>query len=189
MIKHRNTSAALSPMEERFEKIFYASKDRLYYFVEQHIKRHDAIEDVVQQCYIRLWKNLSQVGDDEKILALLKTYAYHLVIDAYRKEARESASVRVYTGFQGNSRNTEENLDVREMMRRYQEAVNALPEKRRLIYRMVREKGWSHQEIAEHLQISTHTIERQVNEAMRYLRSKLQVEKSMLFIIILLSAV
>ncbi len=168
---------------KRFENIFFSTKDRLYNFVKKHTRGHDAIEEIVQQCYIKLWEQLPGLKDDENMLPMLSTYAIHLIIDGLRKEAREAVRARIFYEQQHQTYDSTDALQLKEMMKEYQEAVEALPPRRRMIYRMVREEGLSHQQIARQLNISTNTIESQINEALHTLRKKFPADKLALMMI------
>jgi RNA polymerase sigma-70 factor (ECF subfamily) len=162
--------------EARFEAIFLATKGRLYNFVKKHIKGHDAIEDIVQQCYIRLWEKLDDCYDDENILPLLSTYASRAIIDAIRKEARMLLREKLFSEQLGSGSRADEGLYVKELQDQLQHAVNALPPQKRTIYTLRRELGLSHKEISAQLQISHHTVERHMNEALRLLRKQFKTE-------------
>ena len=56
---------------------------------------------------------------------------------------------------------------IQDMSKMIENAVNALPPKRRQIYRMSREEGFSHQEIADKLKISLQTVKNQVGIALK----------------------
>jgi RNA polymerase sigma-70 factor (ECF subfamily) len=81
--------------------------------------------------------------------------------------------------------NTIDDMHLKKTLHEYQQAVEALPPKRRMIYRMVREEGLSHQETARQLNISTNTIERHINEALRTLRHTFHADK-LAFILLLM---
>lgn len=58
-------------------------------------------------------------------------------------------------------------------MKQYQIAINALPFQQRQVFGLVRERGLSHQETADKLEISIHTVKRHLSEAMKTLRTKI----------------
>ena len=67
-----------------------------------------------------------------------------------------------------------ENLaDYNELTDTIQQIVNEFPEQRQRIFRMSREDGLSHAEIAEKLGITTKTVENHINLALKTVRKKL----------------
>lgn len=53
------------------------------------------------------------------------------------------------------------------------QAVEALPERRRLVYTMARQEGMSYVEIADVLDIAPKTVENQMGRALKFLRKQL----------------
>jgi len=169
----------------RFEKIYEATYFKLYAFAKYHVWNEDAVKDVLQECYIRLWENLDTVKDDEKIMPLLRTYAMHVTIDAVRKKAKELERATIYHSQQSPAAAADEELNMRETIRLYREAVDALPSRQRDVFILTRERGLSQQEISEQLNISTHTIKRHMGEALNTLRSKFPAETlTLLFLLV-----
>lgn len=79
----------------------------------------------------------------------------------------------------------EDDLHYKELLKGYKDAIAEMPPKRRQIYLLVKEEGLSHQEIAGMLNISTNTIERQINSAMRMLRHRFTTDKIVFAIILI----
>ena len=169
----------------RYEKMYFSTKDRLISFVQYNVRDHAVADDIVQECYIRLWERMDTVQDDDAIFHLLRRYAHNLIIDHIRKAAREALREHHYQQQQPAVCTADEQLLLKEVLQDYDNVVQALPPRRRTIYRMVKEEGLSHREIAEQLQISTNTIEKQMNEALYTLRTHFTPEKlSVLMVVI-----
>lgn len=157
-------------LTERYEKMYFSTKDRLIGFVKHNVHDNAVADDIVQECYIRLWEKMEQVKDDDCILHLLRKYAHNLIIDHVRKAAREALRDNAYQQQQPVACTADDKLLLKEILQDYDHIVNTLPPKRRVIYRLVKEEGLSHREIADKLHISTNTIEKQMNEALYTLR-------------------
>lgn len=165
------SSHHIEVLKARYEKMYFLTKDRLISFVKYTIKDAALADDIVQDCYIRLWENMDKVQDDEAIINLLRKYAHNRIIDHIRKMAREALRNNAYQLQQAESCTADEQLLLKEIVREYDDLVKTLPPKRRAIYRLVKEEGLSHREIATRLNISTNTIEKHINEAMWTLRT------------------
>ena len=59
-------------------------------------------------------------------------------------------------------------------IRSYYACIDALPEKRREIFRLSREEGLKYKEIAEKMNISVKTVETQMGLALKQLREQLR---------------
>ncbi|MFT3824883.1 MAG: sigma-70 family RNA polymerase sigma factor [Chitinophagaceae bacterium] len=174
---------------ERYEKIYFSTKDRLIGFVKNNVHNQSVADDIIQECYIRLWEKLESIQDDHTVLVLLRKYAHNLIIDYVRRSAREALRHATYQQQQDETCTADNALLLKEMLQDYEDAIKTLPQKRRAIYRMVREEGLSHREIADKLNISTNTIEKHMNEALHTLRTHFPPDRlSLLLPVVMLYA-
>lgn len=116
--------------------------DRLYRFVLKSIRDVHKAEDIVQDSYEKLWKNIKNVNA-EKVRSYLFTTAYHTMIDIIRKEKRSSYTEDLTLKEQGHENNYS---DLSEVLK---EAVNRLPEIQRMVLLLRDYEGYSYQEIGE----------------------------------------
>jgi RNA polymerase sigma-70 factor (ECF subfamily) len=65
------------------------------------------------------------------------------------------------------SLNPEQLMITAEMFKRIRDAVNELPNKCRLIFKLVKEDGLKHREVAQLLNLSAKTVENQMTIAIR----------------------
>lgn len=116
--------------------------DRLYRFVLKSIKDIQKAEDIVQDSYEKLWKNVDNV-DGEKVKSYLFTTAYHTMIDRIRKEQRSSFSedMKLQEASHENSYS-----DLGEVLK---EALSRLPEIQRMVLLLRDYEGYSYQEIGQ----------------------------------------
>lgn len=116
--------------------------DRLFRFVVKSIKDVHKAEDIVQDCFEKLWKNIENV-DGAKVKSYLFTSAYHTMIDRIRKEKRSAFSEDLSLNEEGHENNYS---DLREILN---EAVNRLPEIQRMVILLRDYEGYSYREIGE----------------------------------------
>ncbi|HKJ79749.1 MAG TPA: RNA polymerase sigma factor [Prolixibacteraceae bacterium] len=121
--------------------------DRLYRFVLKNIKDVQKAEDIVQDSYEKLWKNVDNV-DGKKVKSYLFTTAYHTMIDRIRKEKRSSFSEDLNLNEQSHENNYS---DLSEILK---EAVDRLPEIQRMVLLLRDYEGYSYKEIGEMANLS-----------------------------------
>jgi RNA polymerase sigma factor (sigma-70 family) len=138
--------------------------DRLYRFVLKSVRDSHFAEDIVQDSFERLWKNVLQVNG-EKVKSYLFTTAYHTMIDRIRKEKRitilESLPQDVET-------NTGCYSDARE---RLNEAVNRLPDVQRSVLILRDFEGYSYEEIGELTGLSESQVKVYIYRARIFLKN------------------
>ncbi|MGX5817977.1 RNA polymerase sigma factor [Chitinophaga lutea] len=152
-----------------FSRHFASTKDRLHHFVWKLTRNETDTQDILQTTYLRLWQQIHAVGDDA--LPLLFTIARRLVIDHWRKTAGRTAPIEAAE--EPASHEAEETLAYRESLRQLQNGIAQLPQKRQHIFRMVKEQGLSHEDVASRLGISRATVEKQIGLSLRFLRKEM----------------
>lgn len=116
--------------------------DRLYRFVLKSIRDVHKAEDIVQDSYEKLWKNIANV-DGQKVRSYLFTTAYHTMIDIIRKEKRSVFSEEMNLQEESHENNYS---DLKEIL---DEAVKRLPEIQRMVLLLRDYEGYSYREIGE----------------------------------------
>jgi RNA polymerase sigma-70 factor (ECF subfamily) len=130
-------------------------------------------EDVVQTAFIRLWSRRATLKEDGSVRALLYTIVRNACLDELRKKARRDRAeedARPPTP----PRSPYEDVHGAELQRVAAAAVERLPERRREVFRLVRQEGLSYQEVAEIMALSPQTVANHMSLAMADLRTVLR---------------
>lgn len=131
----------------------------------------DEAEDIVQDLFISLWKrrrDLQLTSSLGSYLAVSAKYKVLKVLAARNKilsldEGSQAAALSPASG-------TESAIEVEELTSRLSEVVESLPEKCKIVYRLSRESGFSHKQIAQQMAISEKTVEAHISRALRAIR-------------------
>lgn len=158
--------------EERLQRIIDQTYDKFFGVLFALCKDHDLCADLVQQAYIKIWEHLDNIRDDEKVMALLKVYGRNLFLDELRKKARQEQALSQYTP-ESTTPSPEEKLIEKELQRKLQVTIDKLPAQQQQIFRMHKEQAFSYRQISSRLDITTGTIETQMNRALKFLRKEL----------------
>lgn len=116
--------------------------DGLYRFVLASLRNREEAEDVVQDCFARVWEHRGSV-EPAKAKSYLFTTAHHLIIDTTRKRRQETT---LETLFQLPDSNPNSYPDVNQIL---DKAVAKLPEAQRAAILLRDYEGYSYQEIGE----------------------------------------
>lgn len=158
--------------ENRLKRIIDETHDKLFSVLFAMCGEVHLSEDIMQECYIRLWQHIHEVKDDHAILALLRQYARNIFLDEMRKRGRQKALLLNVTR-EDLSPPADEKIIGEEKHQLIQRAINKLPQQQQLIFRMHKEHDMSYRQIAAELEIATGTIEKQMNRALRSLKHEL----------------
>jgi RNA polymerase sigma-70 factor (family 1) len=166
--------------EEAFRVIFhrYFSLITGYTFKITHTQ-HEAAE-IAQEVFLRLWQKRNEFSDSNELRSWLYRVASNLAFDHLKKQAHHDKLVRFYKR-QSEAEDLQSLLDFRESKAAIDEAINHLPKQQQLIYKLSREEGMSHQEIAEKLHLSPNTVKNHMVKALQALRSVLNKTANIFF--------
>ena len=145
--------------EEAFQQLYLHYHDRLFQFARMYLHQQQAAEDVVADLFFQLWKSRGMLGGIENFNA----YIYRAV--------RNSCTNYLLSGYRNRmSGFTQVQLQVSiDPAVPADEAVDF--ERCRIIFKLAKEDGMSHREIAAALDISPSTVEGQLAIAMRRLKA------------------
>ena len=128
-------------------------------------------EDVVQEVFLKLWKNKTQIQINTSLKAYLYQAARNTALNAIQKEKRHQQLETVYmTGRKQSEMKTEEELLLNETRQKLQAGLSQLPPKCREVFQLSRFEELSYKEIAQTLNISVKTVENQMGKALKLLR-------------------
>jgi RNA polymerase sigma-70 factor (ECF subfamily) len=142
--------------------------------ITAHAKRmlRDATEaeDIVQEAFLRLWKNASSYRPDARLSTFLHRIVHNLCVDNLR--ARRPGDPDAVEELASEDRPSRE-LGTRSRAAQVHEAVKALPERQRAALSLVHFEGLSNLEAADILQVSVDALESLLARARRTLRERL----------------
>jgi RNA polymerase sigma-70 factor (family 1) len=154
-----------------FDELFLNYYPRLVSFAGQYIKQQEAAEEIASDVLVKLWLKRAALGHVNKP----EVYLYVSVKNAafnYLRSAKNNPA------FALESTEIDEPLvhpypDQKELQLILQQAIAALPEQRRLIFKMTKEDGLKCHDVAAILNLSTRTVESQLYKAVKFLAARL----------------
>lgn len=157
-----------------FRIIYDGLYAKVYRFAFTLTKRRDQSEEVVQETFLRLWLHRADIDASRSLDAFLFTIARRLVIDIMRN-ATSTAALRdnLWSSMQKEDHATEEAILESNLADLVNEVVAQLPTQQQLIFKLSREQGLTHEEIAAKLAISKNTVKNHLVSALKTLKRKL----------------
>lgn len=156
--------------EKAFEKVFHHYFPFMVSFVLKITHTRHTAEEIAQEAFLRLWKRREEFQQDSNLRAWLFKVAANLAFDHLKKEANHNQLIRFYHHRPGDYDDTEKMVDVKESKTIIAHVVNNLPEQQKLAYRLSREDGLSHQEIADKMSISVNTVKNHITKALQKIK-------------------
>lgn len=168
-IKRLLTAIALNNDQAAYKELFLLLHSRLKQFAYSILKSGEEAEELVSDLFIRIWEKRDQLTTIESPLLYFYTTAKNLAFNRITKLKRQQNLAPEEWLVQLNSIyfDPEQLMMTEEMMRQIRQAVNDLPPRCRIIFKLVKEDGLKYREVAELLQLSVKTVEAQMAIALR----------------------
>ena len=152
-----------------YKKIFLHYHPRLLSFSYAITHNKQSSEEVVSDVFLNIWKNRKSVLRIANFPLYLYVSTKNSSLNYLAKEKRSQvlsledvkAELTCFTA------NPEQLLISTETVKRINAAVQSLPPKCRLVFKLVKEDGLRYKEVAELLHLSVKTIEAQMTIALR----------------------
>lgn len=157
-----------------FDALFYKYSKNLYAFALSITRDSFAAEEITQLVFLKIWEKRNQIDEHFSFKSFLFSVAYHETISWLRKENSVKFRMDKFARkYNIRSDETEQVVEFHSVEVIANHLIQDMPERRKEIFKLSRERGFSNREIADQLGISIKTVENQMTSALKYLRENL----------------
>lgn len=156
-------------MEVLFKRHYYLVSYSIYNLV----KDPRTTEDLAQEVFMEIWKRRDSLVINTSLKAYLRRSAVNKTLNYLRdkKNWKNEELSEIQLNLSSEPGKT---LEATELEKIIGQAIEQLPERCQLIFKLSRVEEKSYQEIADELNISVKTVENQIVKALRMLRDALR---------------
>lgn len=157
--------------QRALEKLYLYFYPRLFNFTCSLVRKSEIAEEIVADVFIKLWEKHEGLSEIQNLQLYLYVAVRNKALNYLDWKSKDLISyMEVYPVDIPVSQDTPDNLLMtKEMSARINQAVEALPPKCKLIFKLVREEKMKYREVAEVLGISSRTVDTQMTIAMKKL--------------------
>ena len=167
--------------EQCLAELYKVFSKRLHHFARVITRSPEVAEEIVEDVFVKLWSNRHRINEVENLTVYLYVAVKNRSLNAISQKATEliKAPFDDLDIEAGQVVTDPYNLLVTaEMMKRMQQAVDNLPPRCKMIFKLVREDGLKHREVAEILNISINTVDVQMAIAIKKICAELQINRT-----------
>lgn len=173
--------------EIAFKTIYDAYFKKLSAYLYKLCKSNDVTEEMVNDVFLKIWKNKSSLNHIESFEAYLFTMARNKAIDYLRKLAKDTNLItELTTQIQESHNEIEEKLDATALKNLIEQSLAQLSDQKRKIFKMSKEEGYSHDEIAAEMQLSKSTVKNHLSETLKHLKKQVDPESGRSFLLLVM---
>lgn len=174
--------------ESAFAIIFNRYKSVLFDYGMKITKSRTAAEELVQECFLKLWIGREHLSTIENPAGYLHTMARNAGIDYLRRLSLDaSLQKKVWAGISETENPTLLKVQVSETQRLIDEAVALLPPQQREVFLLSRYEGMNYEQIGLQMDIAGNTVKNHLVKALKFIREYLAVKYGNPVVLVLLA--
>ena len=171
MVEEKELLAALQSeqlKETAFRSLISKYKERLYWHIRKIVISHDDADDVLQNTFIKIYRNIHNFKAESKLFSWMYRIATNESISFINKRAKQN-NIDVSELQYKMVENLEADVyfDGDEMQLKLQKAVATLPQKQQLVFNMKYFDDMKYKDIAEVLETSIGALKASYHHAVK----------------------
>jgi len=164
--------------EASYRQLFDIFFPSLHRFTRYFLKSTELAEEAASDTMIALWEHRDKLLAVENVKVWLFVIARNKCLNILKRQQSNPTlsldSIHVEISFPG--KDPEEIYINTEMRKKMEKAVNSLPQRCKLIFKLVKEEGLSYKEVADILHISPKTVDAQLVTALRKITQAIRLD-------------
>jgi RNA polymerase sigma-70 factor (family 1) len=172
-----NSHAAYSELYQRYYRL-------LFVHAYKRLKDEEQAKDIIQELFTSLWDKRATLSLRSNATGYFFTAVNNRIVDHFLHQAVQHKYIASFAGFLNTEQDKTDHLVRKNQLAELiEKEIQQLPPKMREIFQLSRRDNLSHKEIAEKLEVSEKTVDRQVSNALHRLKIKFKVVFFLMFFI------
>jgi len=164
--------------EIAFRLLVKTYQQRLYWHIRKIVISHDDADDLMQNVFIKVWKNIDNFREDSSLFTWLFRIATNESLSfLQQKKRRNILSIDGVSDYLVETFETDAHFEGDDLQKRLQLAVLQLPEKQRLVFNMKYYDEMKYEEIAEILKTSVGALKASYHHAVKKIEAHFEGEQ------------
>lgn len=166
--------------EAAFTQLYLHFGKKLIQFAVSLVRSKEIAEELVEDVFVKLWANRQHIKEIENLTVYLYVSVKNKALNALSHKAYELVAAPfdyLDTSVNDFAPDPYDLMITAEMMGRMRRAIDSLPPRCKIIFKLIRENGLKYKEVAEILNISVNTIDVQMAIAVKKICTALHIEK------------
>ncbi|GAB2530792.1 RNA polymerase sigma factor [Spirosoma aerophilum] len=160
--------------QSAFREIYQRYWKKLYNVARRKLQDLNAVEELVQDIFLRLWERRGSLRIDRLDAYLFTAIRYAIINHIKATLVKEKYAGYAFASYNEALFTTDEQMDLDELMNAVERHLNDLPEKTRQIFRLNRLECQTVKEISSQLKVPERTVEYHISQAIKTLRHYLR---------------
>ena len=170
--------------EVAFTQLYLHFGKKLIHFAISLVRSREISEELVEDVFVKLWANRSTIASIDNLTVYLYVAVKNRSLNTLSRKAKELIAAPfdyLDTTLDEFAADPYDIMITSEMMASMQHAIEELPPRCKMIFKLIREDGLKYREVADILNISVNTIDAQMAIAVRKICTALHIGRSPIF--------
>jgi len=166
--------------ETAFTQLYLHFGKKLIHFSVSLVRSKEIAEELVEDVFVKLWANRSHIIEIENLTVYLYVAVKNKSLNVLSQKAKELVAASfdyLDTTVDEFAADPYDLMITAEMMNRMHHAIESLPPRCKMIFKLIREDGLKYKEVGDILNISVNTIDTQMAIAVKKICTALQIKK------------
>lgn len=165
--------------EVAFTQVYLHFGKRLIHFAVSLVRSKEIAEEIVEDVFVKLWANRNNIIDIDNLTVYLYVAVKNKSLNVLSQKARDLIAAPfdyLDTTLDEFAADPYDIMITSEMMASMHQAIEELPPRCKMIFKLIREDGLKYKEVADILNISVNTIDAQMAIAVKKICMALQIK-------------
>jgi RNA polymerase sigma-70 factor, ECF subfamily len=151
---------------EAFSHLVNKYQERLYWHIRKIVVNHDDSDDVLQNTFMKVWKNMDSFREESSLFTWIYRIATNESLTFINSQKRsQSIPFQDVSDYLKNRLEADEYFDGSDIQKKLQQAILTLPEKQRLVFNMRYFDELPYQEMSDILDTSVGALKASFHHA------------------------
>jgi RNA polymerase sigma-70 factor (ECF subfamily) len=159
---------------ETFKSTVLPTKHKMYRVALRITGNPVEAEDVVQEVFIKVWENRSELGEVDNLPAWCMQMTKNRAIDKIRLKANQTEGIEGLYSMSSKDTSPDRKAELKDAVQHVKQLMEQLPEAQRMAMELRDIEGMSYQEISKVLGQSLSQVKTNIFRARKGIKTKLQ---------------
>jgi RNA polymerase sigma-70 factor (ECF subfamily) len=171
--------------EQAFTEIFHHYRNKIYSYSLKMLQSEEVAKEVTQEVFMKLWITRAKLIEVSCLDAFLFTIARNHCFNLLKRSALERKVGARLAKASILDNHTEQTIYFNEYRRLLEKAIAGLPPRQKEVYLLSYVEGLKREEVARQMDISQETVKSQLALAVKYIRTHLGAEHTVIVLVLL----
>lgn len=154
--------------ERAYTGIIKKYQEKLYWHIRRMVVEHEDANDVLQNMFIKVWKNLENFREDSQLYTWLYRIATNECLTFLEQQKKRTASsLSDHEGYLSNKLTADKDFDGKKLEWKLQLAIQQLPEKQKAVFNLRYFEEMPYEEMSRVLETSEGALKASYHHAVK----------------------